>query len=263
VLGNHVNQAGSLVTDERLRFDFSHFNAVTEEELQQIERIINEKIWATIPVKTGLYPIEEAKQMRATALFGEKYGNIVRVVSIDQYSIELCGGCHVNNTAEIGMFKLMNESGIGAGTRRIEAVTGKEAYLLTNQYKKQLDQTAILLKTNSDQVTAKVEGLFQEVKQLKRENESLMKKLANNETTNILDKVEEINGISVLTEQVSAKDMNQLRSMVDDLKQKLGSGIILLASVNDGKVQLASGVSKDLVEQGYHAGKLIKEAAMK
>lgn len=263
VLGEHVNQAGSLVADDRLRFDFSHFNAVTEEELNKIEKITNEKIWETIPVQTGFYPIEEAKQMGATALFGEKYGDIVRVVQIGDYSLELCGGCHVNNTAEIGLFKLVNESGIGAGIRRIEAVTGKGAYLYTNEQEKVLRSTARLLKSNPDQVTEKVEGLFQNIKQSKRENESLLKKLANNETMAILEKVEKINDIPVLVEKVTASDMNQLRSMVDDLKQKLESGIILLAAVNDGKVQLAAGVSEDLVKQGYHAGKLIKEAATK
>ncbi|WP_440895927.1 alanine--tRNA ligase [Amphibacillus sp. Q70] len=263
VLGEHVNQAGSLVADDRLRFDFSHFNAVTEEELTKIEKITNEKIWETIPVQTGLYPIEEAKQMGATALFGEKYGDVVRVVQIGDYSLELCGGCHVNNTAEIGLFKLVNESGIGAGIRRIEAVTGKGAYLYTNEQEKVLRSTAQLLKANPDQVIEKVEGLFQNIKQWKRENESLLKKLANNETITILEKVEKINDIPVLIEKVTASDMNQLRSMVDDLKQKLESGIILLAAVNDGKVQLAAGVSDDLVKQGYHAGKLIKEAATK
>lgn len=261
VLGDHVNQAGSLVTQDRLRFDFSHFNAVDEEKLNQIEHIINDKIWCAIPVKTGNYPIEEAKQMGATALFGEKYGDLVRVVQIDDYSLEFCGGCHVNNTAEIGLFKLVSESGIGAGIRRIEAVTGKGAYLYTNEQEKVLQSTAKLLKANPDQLIEKVEGLFLDMRQLKRENESLLKKLSNNEAVTILEKVEQINGISVLIEKVNVTDMNQLRTMVDDLKQKLESGIILLAAVNDGKVQLAAGISADLVKQGYHAGKLIKEAA--
>lgn len=261
VLGNHVNQAGSLVTEDRLRFDFSHFSAVTEEELKTIEEMINQKIWATIPVKTGFYPIDEAKEMGAMALFGEKYGDVVRVVQISDYSLELCGGCHVNNTAEIGLFKLVSESGIGAGVRRIEAVTSKGVYDYTNEREEILTETAQLLKTKPMQVKEKVATLFQELKQVKRENDSLMQKLSNNEASEILDQVEEINGVKVLAEQVNVGDMNQLRSMVDDLKQKLDSGIILLAAVNDGKVQLAAGVSADLVKQGYHAGKIIKQAA--
>ena len=263
VLGDHVNQAGSLVNADRLRFDFSHFNAVTADELAMIEQKVNEKVWASIPVITGSYPIEEAKKMGATALFGEKYDDIVRVVQINDYSLELCGGCHVKNTSEIGLFKLLGESGIGAGTRRIEAVTGKGAYLYTNKHQQTLESTAQLLKTKPEEVTAKVEALFQDLKQAKRENESLMQKLSNNEATEILDKVVEINGVKVLAEQVNVGDMNQLRAMVDDLRQKLDSGIILLAAVNDGKVQLAAGVSADLIKQGYHAGKIIKQAAEK
>ncbi len=261
VLGQHVNQAGSLVTAERLRFDFSHISAVTDDELKLIESKVNQKIWETIPVSTGLYPIEEAKEMGAMALFGEKYGDIVRVVQISDYSLELCGGCHVKNTAEIGIFKLISESGIGAGIRRIEAVTSKGAFEYTNEREQVLTEVAQLLKTKPTQVNEKVEALFQELKQVKRENESLMQKLSNNEASELIGKVEEINGVRVLAEKVNVSDMNQLRSMVDDLKQKLESGIILLAAVNDGKVQLASGVSADLVKQGYHAGKLIKQAA--
>ena len=263
VLGDHVNQAGSLVEAERLRFDFSHFSAVADDELQKIENIVNEKIWQSISVKTGSYPIEEAKEMGATALFGEKYADIVRVVQIDDYSLELCGGCHVDNTSEIGLFKLLGESGIGAGTRRIEAVTGKGAYTYLNDQQHILEETAQLLKTEPEQVIDKVETLFQDLKQMKRENESLMQKLSNNEASEILNNVEEINGVKVLAEQVNVSNMNQLRSMVDDLKEKLDSGIILLATVNDGKVQLAAGVSADLVKEGYHAGKIIKEAAEK
>ena len=182
-------------------------------------------------------------------------------MQISDYSLELCGGCHVNNTAEIGLFKLISESGIGAGVRRIEAVTSKGVYDYTNEREEILTETAQLLKTKPMQVKEKVATLFQELKQVKRENDSLMQKLSNNEASEILDQVEEINGVKVLAEQVNVGDMNQLRSMVDDLKQKLDSGIILLAAVNDGKVQLAAGVSADLVKQGYHAGKMIKQAA--
>ncbi|PXW91586.1 alanyl-tRNA synthetase [Streptohalobacillus salinus] len=262
IVGTHVNQAGSLVNAERLRFDFSHFNAMTESELKEIETTVNQKIWDGLIVNIGSYPIEEAKQMGAMALFGEKYGDVVRVVQVDDYSLELCGGCHVKNTAEIGLFKLVSESGIGAGTRRIEAVTGKAAYFYTAEKEARLKEVSHLLKTNEVTITDKIGQLHLELKALQKENDRLNQKISNQEAANILDHVEQINGIDTLIEAVNVKDMNQLRTMVDELKQKMGSGVILLASVNDGKVQLASGVSKDLIDKGYHAGKLIKEAAM-
>ncbi|WP_068674421.1 alanine--tRNA ligase [Oceanobacillus sp. Castelsardo] len=261
VLGSHVNQAGSLVTPERLRFDFSHFNPVSDEELKKIEEIVNEKVWEAIPVEINLKKLQEAKEMGAMALFGEKYGDIVRVVQMGDYSLELCGGCHVRNTSDIGLFKLVSESGIGAGTRRIEAVTSKEAYQFLNEKLNILHSTASLLKTKEENLPERIDHLFHEIKQLQKENESLSAKIANAESSQVLEQVESIEGVNLLAQQVHVKDMNQLRNMIDDLKQKLGSCIILLATENNGKVQLASGVSKDLVEQGFHAGKLIKQAA--
>ncbi|MEW9675853.1 alanine--tRNA ligase [Lentibacillus sp. L22] len=261
VLGDHVNQAGSLVTPERLRFDFSHFNAISQDELQQIEQIVNEKIWASLPVVINTMKIDEAKEMGAMALFGEKYGDIVRVVQAGDYSIELCGGCHVQNTAEIGIFKIAVETGIGAGTRRIEAVTGKQAYTFFNQKLAIIAHVSQLLKTTDNHIPERIDGLFKEIKALQKENESLSAKLSNLEASSILDKVEEIKGIPLLAQKVDVKDMNQLRNMVDELKQKLGTGVILLASENNQKVQLAAGVSKDLVQTGIHAGNLIKQAA--
>ncbi|GAA0295292.1 alanyl-tRNA synthetase [Gracilibacillus halotolerans] len=261
VLGDHVNQAGSLVASERLRFDFSHFGAVTEEELKRIEGIVNEKIWASIPLNISNKPINEAKEMGAMALFGEKYGDVVRVVEIGDYSIELCGGCHVRNSAEIGLFKIVSESGIGAGTRRIEAVTSKGAYQYINNKEEILQTTAQALKAKEEQVPDKVDQLFKEIKEEKRVIESLRSKLAQLESVSILEEVQDVNGVSLLAKKVDVSDMNQLRQMVDDMKQKLKSGIILLASVNNDKVQLSAGVTKDLMEQGYHAGNLIKQAA--
>ncbi len=261
VLGSHVNQAGSLVTPERLRFDFSHFNPVSQDELEKIEQIVNEKIWEALPVEVDLKKLQEAKEMGAMALFGEKYGDIVRIVQIGEYSLELCGGCHVKNTSDIGLFKLVSESGIGAGTRRIEAVTSKYAYKYLSDKLNVLQTSAQLVKSTEENLPERIESLFQEIKQLQKENESLSAKLANAESSSILDQVETIEGISLLAQQVQVKDMNQLRNMIDDLKQKLDSGIVLLATEKDGKVQLASGVSKDLVEKGFHAGKLIKQAA--
>ncbi|MCC2928310.1 alanine--tRNA ligase [Bacillus sp. LBG-1-113] len=261
VLGTHVNQAGSLVTENRLRFDFSHFGQVTKEELERIEVIVNEKIWASIPVSIDLKPIAEAKEMGAMALFGEKYGDIVRVVQVGDYSLELCGGCHVSNTAEIGLFKIVSESGIGAGTRRIEAVTGQGAYVEMNSQISVLKQTADELKTNIKEVPKRVAALQAELKEAQRENESLLAKLGNVEAGAILSKVKEVDGVSVLAEKVNAKDMNHLRTMVDELKAKIGSAVIVLGAVQNDKVNISAGVTKDLIEKGLHAGKLVKQAA--
>lgn len=261
VLGDHVNQAGSLVAPDRLRFDFSHFGSVTNEELDQIETIVNEKVWQSLPVAVEYNSIEKAKQKGAMALFGEKYGDTVRVVQVGDYSLELCGGCHVYNTAEIGLFKIVTETGIGAGTRRIEAVTAKDAFMYMNNKETILQQAGDLLKTKPEQVPDRIQSLHGEIKVLQRENDSLSTKLSNVEASNILNDFEQIDGVNVLAKQVDVKDMNALRTMMDDLKQKVESGIILLAAPNGNKVQLIAGVSKDLIEQGYHAGQLIKEAA--
>ncbi len=256
-----MNQAGSLVEPERLRFDFTHFGAVKEKELEEIEQIVNNKVWESFPLIVDYKKLSEAKEMGAMALFGEKYGDIVRVVQIDNYSIELCGGCHVQNTSEIGLFKIVSESGIGAGTRRIEAVTSKKAYEYMNEQLQLLQDTARALKTNVEKIPKRLENLFSEMKTLEKENESLHAKLANSEATSLLEKVEQINDVHVLAEKVNVKDMNQLRHMIDDLKQQVNSGIILLGAEQNGKVQLAAGISKDLVDKGFHAGNLIKEAA--
>jgi alanyl-tRNA synthetase len=261
VLGTHVNQAGSLVTAERLRFDFSHFGQVSQDELARIEQIVNEQIWKNIAVNTDFKSLKEAKEMGAMALFGEKYGNIVRVVQVGDYSLELCGGCHVDNTATIGLFKIMTETGIGAGTRRIEAVTGKAAYQLINGQLEKLQEAASLLKANPKDIVLRIDGLLNDYRSLQRENESLTAKLGNFEANSIIDKAVTINGVTVLATKVNAKDMNSLRGMMDDLKNKLQSAIVVLGAVEDGKVNLVAGVTKDLVEKGYHAGKLIKEVA--
>ncbi|MCV9885274.1 alanine--tRNA ligase [Metabacillus halosaccharovorans] len=261
VLGTHVNQAGSLVTSDRLRFDFSHFGQVTQEELVRIEQIVNEQIWKSIDVQIDYKSLAEAKEMGAMALFGEKYGNIVRVVQVGNYSLELCGGCHVQNTSSIGIFKIITETGIGAGTRRIEAVTGKAAYEVTNEQYGRLQEAAELLKSNPRDIVSRITGLLQDYRALQRENESLTTKLGNLEAGNIVDQAVTINGVTVLAAKVNAKDMNSLRGMMDDLKNKLQSAIVVLGASEDGKVNLVAGVTKDLVDKGYHAGKLIKEVA--
>ncbi|MEX6700318.1 alanine--tRNA ligase [Peribacillus frigoritolerans] len=261
VLGTHVNQAGSLVQAERLRFDFSHFGQITAEEIEQIETIVNEKIWQSLQVNTDYKNIEEAKAMGAMALFGEKYGKIVRVVQIGDYSLELCGGVHVPNTAVIGLFKIVSESGIGAGTRRIEAVTGAGAYKLMTDQIGVLKDAAGKLKTNLKDVPSRIETVLAEVKDLHRENESLTAKLSNIEASSLVSNVKEVNGVQVLVAKVQATDMNNLRAMADDLKQKLDSVIIVLGSAQGDKVNLIAGVTKDYIDRGFHAGKLVKEVA--
>ncbi|MBM7691868.1 alanyl-tRNA synthetase [Peribacillus deserti] len=261
VLGVHVNQAGSLVQNDRLRFDFSHFGQVKPDELEKIEEIVNQKIWESIAVQIDFKNLSEAKEMGAMALFGEKYGDIVRVVQVGKYSLELCGGCHVPNTSVIGLFKIISESGIGAGTRRIEAVTGAAAY---GQLKEQigiLQNASAKLKSNPKELPGRIESVLAEMKELQRENESLTAKLSNIEAGNLVNQVKQIDGVPVLAAKVQAQDMNNLRSMADDLKQKLGSAIILLGSVQGDKVNLIAGVTNDLMDKGYHAGKLIKEIA--
>ena len=261
VLGGHVNQAGSLVEPDRLRFDFSHFGQVTAEELEKVEAIVNEKIWRSIQVETSFKPIAEAKEMGAMALFGEKYGDIVRVVKVGDYSLELCGGCHVPNTSVIGLFKIVSEGGIGAGTRRIEAVTGEAAYKVLNDQISILKDAAAKLKTSPKEVANRIDSMLAEIRQLQRENESLSAKLGNIEAGSLTSKVKEVNGVQLLAARVEAADMNSLRNMADDLKQKLGSAVILLGMTDGSKVNLIAAVTDDLIKQGYQAGKLIKEAA--
>jgi alanyl-tRNA synthetase len=261
VLGDHVNQAGSLVAPERLRFDFSHFGGISAEELQDIEERVNGQIWKSIAVDISLKPIAEAKAMGAMALFGEKYGDIVRVVHVGDYSLELCGGCHVQNTSQIGLFKIVSESGIGSGVRRIEAVTGRHAYQFVEQQMQLLRESAALLKSNIQDVPKRIDGLFAQLKELSRENESLKGKLSSIEAGTLADRVKLVDGISVLTAQVNAADMDSLRAIMDQMKTKIGSGVIVLGAAVEDKVNLVAAVTPDLVEKGYHAGKMIKEVA--
>ncbi|MWC30487.1 alanine--tRNA ligase [Paenibacillus sp. MMS18-CY102] len=261
VLGDHVNQAGSLVKSDSLRFDFSHFGAITEEELADIERRVNEQIWIGTPVVIESKAIAEAKAMGAMALFGEKYGDVVRVVQVGGYSIELCGGCHVANTSQIGTFKLIGESGIGSGVRRIEAVTGRHAYAYMESQFDLLKQAAGLLKSNTADVPKRIEALFGQVKELGRDNESLQAKLSRIEAGSLTDKAKTVGDVTVLTAAVSAPSMDALRGIVDELKAKLPSAVIVLGAAQEDKVNLVASVSPDLVKKGLNAGKLVKEAA--
>lgn len=261
VLGTHVNQAGSYVGPDRLRFDFSHFGQVTKEELEKIERIVNEKVWDNIPVVTGYHNIDEAKKMGAMALFGEKYGDIVRVVQMGTFSLELCGGVHVKNTSEIGFFKILSESGIGAGTRRIEAVTGKGAFEIVKEEEEVLAEAANLLKAQPKDLVSKVAQTLQDLKNTQKENESLSAKIANSQASSVLSNAQTINDVTVLSVKVDAKDNNQLRQMMDDLKQKLDKAIIVLGAIDGEKVMISAGVTKDLVGGNYHAGNIVKLVA--
>ncbi len=261
VLGDHVSQAGSYVGPDRLRFDFSHFGAVTKEELEKIEQIVNEKIWDDIAVVIEEMPIADAKEIGAMALFGEKYGDVVRVVQVSDYSIELCGGIHVKRSSEIGFFKIMSEGGIGAGTRRIEAVTGKAAYQATKEEQHVLEQAASLLKANPKDLVARVESLQQELKEQQRENASLSAKIAGAQASTILSSAQKIGDVTVLATKVEAKDNNQLRQLMDDLKAKMDQSVIVLGAASEGKVMLIAGVTKDLANGNYHAGKIVKEVA--
>ncbi len=261
VLGDHVSQAGSYVGPDRLRFDFSHFGQVTKEELQQIERIVNEKVWDDIEVVIEEKGIDEAKAMGAMALFGEKYGDIVRVVSIGDYSIELCGGIHVKRSSEIGFFKIVSEGGIGAGTRRIEAVTGKVAYEAVKEEEALLNEAAALLKANPKDIVTKVHALQADFKDLQRENEALSQKIANAQAGAIVDAAQTFGDVTVLSTKVEAKDNNQLRQMMDDLKAKMPKAVIVLGAVDGEKVMLCAGVTKELVGGNYHAGNIVKMVA--
>lgn len=261
VLGEHVNQAGSLVEGERMRFDFTQLGSISPEDLVDIERRVNEQIWKGTPVVIEQKGIEEAKAMGAMALFGEKYGDVVRVVQVGTYSIELCGGCHVNNTSEIGLFKIVSESGIGSGVRRIEAVTGRHAYQYMEGQLEVLKQAAALLKSNVNDVPKRVEAMFAREKELGRENESLKAKLSSIEAGGLADQVREVAGVQVLAAEVNASDMEALRTTADELKSKLNQAIIVLGAVHDGKVSFVVSVPQELVKQGFHAGKMIKEIA--
>lgn len=261
ILGKHVNQAGSLVAPDRLRFDFTHVKAMSVEEIEQTQHRVNEQIWKNTKVETMIKPLEEAKAMGAMALFGEKYGSEVRVVQVGDYSLELCGGTHVNHTGEIGLFAIVNESSIGSGIRRIEAVTGKQAYLYLNQQVTKLREAATQLKTTIHEVPKKIVQLKDREKELLHINQSLQTLLNQNKVDELANKVVEINGLPVLSVEVEATDMAQLRKLVDELRHQLEEGIIVLGSKNGQKVQFVASVSKKYVEEGFHAGKLIKEVA--
>lgn len=261
VLGTHVEQAGSSVNEDRLRFDFSHFSAMTAEELQKVEEIVNEQIVVGLPVKVENMPIEEARKTGAQALFGEKYGDVVRVVNMGDYSIEFCGGTHVKNTNEIMAFKILSESGVAAGVRRIEALTSKGLIRYYDNLEKKLNEAAKVLKATPDNLAEKIAHLTAENKALHSEVESLKSKLAQDAMGDVMDQVQEIKGVKLLAAEVDGVDMNGLRDLGDQLKEKLGEGVVVLASGNDGKVSLMVTATDAAMKQGAHAGNLVKAIA--
>ena len=262
VLGTHANQAGSLVAPGYLRFDFSHFGQVTAEELAEMERIVNEKIWAALDVVTIETTLEEAKKLGAMALFGEKYGNKVRMVNIANWSIELCGGVHVSNTQEIGLFKIISESGIGAGVRRIEAVTSQEAFELLAKHELLLKQIASDVKAvQLDSTPERVSHLQQELKEAQHEISALKAKLMKSEVADLFESVSTAGNYSFITVHLPNKDMNELRQLADTWRQKAASDVFVVATNEGEKANLLAAVSKDANEKGIKAGDIIKAIA--
>lgn len=262
ILGEHVQQKGSLVDSERLRFDFSHFEAVTEEQLTAIEQQVNEQIRANMAVETELMSLDAAKAKGAMALFGEKYEADVRVLSMGDYSLELCGGTHASRTGDIGLFRITSEAGIAAGVRRIEAVTGKNALAYIAETDALIGQIAALVKGSRTNLVEKVKQVADKNRQLEKELEKINSKLASAQSNDLLSQVKQINGISVLATEVEGLDAKSLRDMVDQLKNKLGSGVVvLLAKTDDDKVSVLAGVTKDLVAR-VKAGDIVRELAI-
>ena len=261
VLGSHVEQKGSLVTPDRLRFDFAHFSPMTQEEIEQVEKIVNDEIQAALPVVTKVMPIEEAKKTGAMALFGEKYSDNVRVVSMGDFSIELCGGTHVANTGNIMTFKILSEAGVAAGVRRIEALTGEGVFKYYKKLEQELNEAAQIVKATPATLTEKLNHLMTEIKDLTSENESLKSKLAKDSLGDVASQVTEIQGIKFLATAVEDVDMNGLRDLGDQLKTQLGEGVVVLASAKDGKVNLIVMATNQAMKQGAHAGNLIKAIA--
>jgi len=262
VLGDHVHQAGSLVSPGRLRFDFTHFASMEREELERVEALVNQKIRENLKVETKIMEVEEALQTGAMALFGEKYGEKVRVVMVSDFSIELCGGTHTLRTGDIGFFKMVSESGVAAGVRRIEALTEEGAYRFIKEEERELWEIASSLKSVPGGLSSKIERLLERQRELERELSSFQNKLSHQELSNLLPFVREIKGVKVLSAKVDGKDIKRMREFVDQLKGKIGSGIILLGGQSQNKVSLIMGVTSDLTHR-FNANELIKKIALR
>ena len=259
VVGNHVQQAGSLVTEDRLRFDFSHFEGLTKEQVKRIEELVNAQIFENVEVKVTNMDINEAKAKGAQALFGDKYGDVVRVVEAGDYSMELCGGTHVTSTGEIGLFNILSEQGIAAGVRRIEAVTAYGTYKVVNEMETELDAIAELLKTEAKGLDKRVAKLLQDYKDVQKELERANSKLSTYEAASLFDNAVEINGVKVILKGFEGKEADSLREIVDKAKDKLKSCVVVLGTNNE-KAVFAVGVTSDLVGK-IKAGDLVKELA--
>jgi alanyl-tRNA synthetase len=263
VLGTHVEQAGSYQDSERTRFDFSHFAALTPDELSKVEEMVNEKIAEHIPVVTDIMTVDEAKKTGAMALFGEKYGETVRVVSMGDFSKEFCGGTHVANTGDISAFKIISENGVAAGVRRIEALTGDNVLAYYKKLESELNEAAKVVKSTPANLADRLEHLLAELKALQSENESLKSKAAQSALGDVMDQVVEVKGVKLLATSVAGVDMNGLRDLGDQLKTKLGEGVVVIASECDGKVNLIAMATEEAMKKGAHAGNLIKAIAGK
>ena len=261
VLGNHVNQAGSLVMPDRMRFDFSHFEAMSKEEIEEVEKIVNEKIFEGLPVETKLTNLNEAKEMGAIGLFEDKYHEEVRVLSMGDYSRELCGGTHVSNTSEISMFKILSESGISNGIRRIEAITGPAVLKYLNELKDEQEEIARELKSNKEEILQKIKLNIKSLKEANKEIEKLEHDMAKDQIADIMGSVKNKNGINYVIKKFEGVDVNTLRDLADEVRNKVGSVVVLFATVNEGKLNFVCAVSRDLVEKKIAAGKIIKEIA--
>jgi len=261
VLGDHVHQAGSLVSPERLRFDFTHFAPMEKEELERVEALVNRKVRENLTLETKIMDVEEALQTGAMALFGEKYGEKVRVVMISDFSMELCGGTHSSRTGDIGLFKIASESGVAAGVRRIEALTGEGAYQFIKGEEKELWEIASSIKSVPGNLSSKIERLLERQRELERELSSFHDKLSSQELSNLLPLVREVKGVKVLSAKVDGKDIKRMREFVDQLKGKVGSGIILLGGHSQNKVSLLMGVTSDLTHR-FNANEMIKKIAV-
>ena len=261
IVGSHVNQAGSLVLGDKMRFDFTHFEGVTKEELDQIEDIVNSKILEGLNVEVVETTIEDARAQGAQALFDEKYGDTVRLVKIGDYSKELCGGTHVDSSSQIGLFKILSESGIAAGVRRIEAVTGIEAYNYVKNMESTIDEISGVLKSSKKDMVNKIQSTLDDNKTLEKEIEKLKSNLTLSKLDDIIDGISNIDGIDVIYKKLDNLDGNNLRELGDSIKDKLGSVLVVLGSSKDNKVSLIAMATKDLVSKGIHAGNIIKEIA--
>nr|WP_302695586.1 alanine--tRNA ligase [uncultured Romboutsia sp.] len=261
VLGEHVNQAGSLVTSERLRFDVTHFEAITKEELKVIEEKVNDVILESLNITCENMSINDAKNKGAMALFGEKYGDEVRVVSMGDYSIELCGGTHLTNTSQIGMFKILSEGGVAAGVRRIEAITGRAVYNYLKEKEEIISNVCSNLKTKEDSLSQKVTSLIEENKSLSKELHDMKTKMSLQAVDSVLDSKLDVNGVNLVTTKFEGMDMNTLKEVADNLRDKLVSGVVVLANTTDDKLNLVATATKDAVDKGVHCGNIVKSIA--